>query len=122
MVAPDSISTLALKRDGSLWAWGRNAEGQLGLGDTADRPTPVRVGSSSDWASIAFGSCALGVKRDGSLWGWGPNYSGEVGVGDKLPRADAGPHRQRRRLGRGGLPVRGRPEPCAPTGPSGPGA
>lgn len=88
MVAPDSISTLALKRDGTIWAWGRNAEGQLGLGagDTADRPSPVKMGIDTDWASVSFGSAAVAVKKDGSLWGWGPNYVGDVGVGDANPR------------------------------------
>ncbi|HAV43566.1 TPA: hypothetical protein DCX15_06090, partial [bacterium] len=35
--------TLAIKKDGTLWAWGHNEEGQLGLGDTRDRYTPTRV-------------------------------------------------------------------------------
>ena len=40
-----SYHSLALKQDGSLWAWGLNNYGQLGLGDTADRHTPTRVGA-----------------------------------------------------------------------------
>ncbi|HEX9884496.1 MAG TPA: hypothetical protein VGA79_11065, partial [Desulfobaccales bacterium] len=35
--------SLALKADGSLWAWGNNGNGQLGVADTRDRKTPTRV-------------------------------------------------------------------------------
>ena len=41
----DSYHTLALKRDGTLWAWGFNQFGQLGLGDTTDRLIPTEVGT-----------------------------------------------------------------------------
>ncbi len=40
------IYSLGLQVNGSLWAWGRNIYGQLGLGDTADRNTPTRVGTA----------------------------------------------------------------------------
>ena len=39
--------TVALKSDGSLWAWGGSNYGQLGLGDTRDRHTPTEVGGGS---------------------------------------------------------------------------
>jgi prepilin-type N-terminal cleavage/methylation domain-containing protein len=41
--------TLAIKQDGSLWGWGRNDSGQLGLNDTIDRYVSIRVGTEIDW-------------------------------------------------------------------------
>jgi alpha-tubulin suppressor-like RCC1 family protein len=46
--------TLSVKTDGSLWSWGSNASyGQLGLGDTTPRSSPVQVGSLMTWNKIA---------------------------------------------------------------------
>ena len=39
--------SLAVKKDGTLWAWGFNGNGELGLGDTRERHTPTEVGSGS---------------------------------------------------------------------------
>jgi alpha-tubulin suppressor-like RCC1 family protein len=78
--------TLALKKDGSLWAWGYDAAGQLGVGDT-NRLTPTQVGTANDWAAVACGTgCSLALKKDGSLWAWGNNYYGQLGLGDTIQR------------------------------------
>jgi alpha-tubulin suppressor-like RCC1 family protein len=63
---------LALKTDGSLWAWGKNDKGQLGDGTTMDREQPVRIGSDTNWAQFTAGwGATLAVKTDGTLWEWG---------------------------------------------------
>lgn len=70
----------------SLWAWGANGRGQLGLGDTATRTHPVRVGTSS-WAVVSAGQDhTLAVASDGSLWAWGANGLGQLGLGDTTDR------------------------------------
>ena len=75
--------TLALRGNGSLWSWGRNQYGQLGLGDTKNRLTPNRVGTANDWAALACGQdWSLALKTDGSLWAWGDNRMGALGLGD----------------------------------------
>ena len=77
--------SLGLKADGSLWAWGYNGYGQLGLGDYTNRRSPTKVGTG--WVAIAGGySHSLGLKADGSLWAWGNNGSGQLGLGDTTNR------------------------------------
>jgi alpha-tubulin suppressor-like RCC1 family protein len=82
-IAGGCFHTTALKSDGTLWAWGGNFDGQLGLGDTTQRNSPVQVGSDNKWVSIA-GSCdsTIALKSDGTLWAWGYNNDGQLGLGD----------------------------------------
>src|SRR5262249_48253015 len=64
--------SLALKRDGSLWAWGQNDRGQVGDGTKSTLFSPTLITQDHDWKTIqagAFNSFAL--KRDGTIWGWG---------------------------------------------------
>jgi alpha-tubulin suppressor-like RCC1 family protein len=74
---------LALKTNGTLWAWGRNDCGQLGLGTFAATNHPVRVGRDSDWVAFSAGGAgwhgghSAAIKRDGSLWTWG-NWRGRT--------------------------------------------
>jgi Regulator of chromosome condensation (RCC1) repeat len=71
-VTAGGASFYALKHDGTLWTWGDNHRGQLGLGHYERMLTPQRVGTGSDWASITAGSAqCFALKTDGSLWSWG---------------------------------------------------
>jgi alpha-tubulin suppressor-like RCC1 family protein len=89
LIAAGFNHTLAIQKDGSLWAWGYNDSGQLGLGDYTPPPThrvPTRVGTASDWVAVAAGAeHSLGLKADGTLWAWGQNGWGKLGLG---PSAD----------------------------------
>lgn len=77
--------TLALKSDGSLWAWGKNDKGQIGDGTNADKYYPVRIGNSSNWISISCGgNQTFAIKSDGTLWGWGWNDFETLGDGSNL--------------------------------------
>ncbi len=78
--AAGSAHTLALKKDGTVWAWGSNDKGQLG-DDTGDSSkTPVLVKGLKGVIAIAAGSShSLAVKADGTLWAWGNNVSGQLG-------------------------------------------
>jgi alpha-tubulin suppressor-like RCC1 family protein len=80
--------TVAVKTDGTLWAWGDNGFGQLGDGTTTARLTPVQVGTDTHWASVAAGAGhTVAVKTDGTLWAWGYNHYGELGDGTTTDRA-----------------------------------
>lgn len=83
-VSGGAFHTVAVKTDGTLWSWGRNdIGGQLGLGDTDHRSSPVQVGGLSDWSKVAVGSYhSLAIKTDGTLWAWGDNRFGHLGLGD----------------------------------------
>ena len=74
--------TAAIKTDGTLWTWGRNDFGQLGINDTNMRCTPVTVfGSATNWKQVACGrEHTTAIKADGSLWTWGYNNNGQLGI------------------------------------------
>jgi alpha-tubulin suppressor-like RCC1 family protein len=74
---------VALKSDGSLWAWGWYRPGLVGLGDsTYYCGTPTRVGTETNWINICAGAGhTLGLKNDGSIWAWGDNSRGQLGDG-----------------------------------------
>jgi alpha-tubulin suppressor-like RCC1 family protein len=99
--------SLALKEDGTVWAWGYNQEGELGNGAASnaketkcentsepgdaqvrssctDSPTPVQVSGLDGVETIAAGSVhALALKEDGTVWAWGANDQGQLGNGTK---------------------------------------
>lgn len=87
-VAAGGSHSLAIASDGSLWAWGANADGQLGDGTTTIRATPVAVAPGRTWSAVsAGGSHTLALATDGSLWAWGSGGSGELGDGTSTSRA-----------------------------------
>jgi alpha-tubulin suppressor-like RCC1 family protein len=65
---------------GELWCWGRGSWGRLGTGNQDDQPQPVRVGTRSDWKSVAAGDWhACAVATDSTLWCWGHADQGQAG-------------------------------------------
>jgi alpha-tubulin suppressor-like RCC1 family protein len=82
MVAAGAWHTIALKTAGTLWSWGYNGEGELGLGVSGDINTPSQVGTQSDWSSFSAGSWhTLVLKTDRTIWSWGRNNYGQLGLG-----------------------------------------
>jgi alpha-tubulin suppressor-like RCC1 family protein len=63
----------AIKTDGSLYCWGDNADGEIGIGTTgADVPAPTRVGTDTDWIAVGAGQQrTCGIKGAGELHCWG---------------------------------------------------
>ena len=87
LVAPGLLHTIAIRADGTMWAWGGNSNNQLGDGTATSRYNPVRVTAYSDWQFGAAGARhSLGRRANGNLYGWGSNDSGQLGSsGTKLP-------------------------------------
>jgi alpha-tubulin suppressor-like RCC1 family protein len=84
-VAGGGHHSLALKSDGSVWAWGWNVRGQLGNGTGNDSDVPVQVPGLSGVTAIAAGSeHSLAVRSDGSVWAWGLNEDGQLGNGTTI--------------------------------------
>lgn len=81
-IAAGGGHTLALKSDGTVWAWGLNTSGQLGNLSNVNSSIPVQVNSISTVTAIAAGDAhSMALKADGTVWAWGGNVSGQLGNG-----------------------------------------
>jgi alpha-tubulin suppressor-like RCC1 family protein len=76
--------SMALKTDGTMWAWGANGQGQLGDNTQGvTRSSPIQIGSLTTWSKIACGKYhSMAIKTDGTMWLWGTNYQGSIGNND----------------------------------------
>ena len=82
----------AIKTDGTLWTWGVNGDGQLGINvqaSTSGRSTPVTTFlGGNNWKSVACGGYRISaIKTDGTLWTWGRNDSGQLGTNNLITRS-----------------------------------
>jgi alpha-tubulin suppressor-like RCC1 family protein len=84
---------LALKNDGTVWAWGDNSNGELGNNNTVSTSIPVQVRGSDNIgfltgiSAIAAGQqFSLALKNDGTVWAWGENSTGQLGDNSSLER------------------------------------
>jgi alpha-tubulin suppressor-like RCC1 family protein len=95
-VSAGSAHTVALKSDGTLWAWGYNGFGQLGDGSITPHLFPEQIcmvegacSSTTDnnWVSVSAGSAhTVALKSDGTLWAWGWNFYGQLGDGSTVEK------------------------------------
>ena len=85
-VSAGSGHSIALKKDGTVWTWGYNGEGQLGTRGAEDNrfPKPDQVKELSGITAVVAGDRhSLALKGDGTVWAWGNNGSGRLGDGTK---------------------------------------
>ena len=82
-IAAGSSTSFAIAADGSLWTWGANSFGELGIGSREKSTRPHLVAAGNDWAVVSAGTFhSSGVRPDGTLWTWGRNSQGQLGNGD----------------------------------------
>ena len=73
-ISASSAHTLAIKIDGTLWAWGSNQQGKLGNRSMTSSYVPIQIGTDSDWKAITGGlHYSVALKNNGTLWAWGLN-------------------------------------------------
>lgn len=82
---------VALNKSGTAYAWGSNSKGELGVGDTVARSSPVAVVGGLTFHRVFFGTAnrsnSFGLTEDGTLYAWGENTAGVLGVGDTVARS-----------------------------------
>jgi alpha-tubulin suppressor-like RCC1 family protein len=95
-ISSNAFSSSAIKTDGTLWTWGYNSFGQLGINATTDRSTPVTtILGGTNWQSVSSGNLyTAAIKTDGTLWLWGSNYytglgnnGGQLGINNTIDRS-----------------------------------
>jgi len=73
-------NTLAIKKDGTLWSWGYNVDGQLGDNTVNAKSSPVQtISYGTNWQKVSAGVATAAIKTDGTLWTWGKNIDGALG-------------------------------------------
>ncbi|HTE01925.1 MAG TPA: hypothetical protein VK668_21700 [Mucilaginibacter sp.] len=84
--------TLAIKKDGSLWAWGFNVQGDLGTPTVYQvQQAPIPIGTDKDWDKLFAGwrnYGSFGIKRNGTLWAWGSNRTYQLGLDRLIKSSD----------------------------------
>ncbi|WP_158513104.1 RCC1 domain-containing protein [Myxococcus hansupus] len=81
-IAAGNLHAVALRKNGSVWSWGRNSAGQLGDGTNIQRDSPVPLRELANVKAITAGrDFAVALHDDGTVWAWGANDSGQLGDG-----------------------------------------
>jgi len=90
--AKGSYYSLALRADGTVWGWGNNASGQLGVSGITYSTVPIQVPDVTDVVAISAGpSHVVALRRDGTAWAWGSNLNAQLGDNTFEDRTLPGP-------------------------------
>ena len=86
---PNNGQTLVEISDGTYWAWGDGADGQLGDDSTANEPSPIQIQPPAGvtYASFASGGAtSYGLTPSGDVYAWGNGSTGQLGDGKATAR------------------------------------
>jgi hypothetical protein len=85
-VIGNSSRIIALKSDGTMWGWGLNTGGELGLGHVLNVSSPTQIFTNrKNWSSIqSSGSGTIAVTDTGEIWVSGGQYRGALGTGTNI--------------------------------------
>lgn len=82
-VVAGQYHSIGIKSNGTMWVWGDNYYGQLGIGSTVDVPTPTQIGTANNWTKIAAGyNHSFAINNTGVLSAWGMGTAGILGTGN----------------------------------------
>jgi alpha-tubulin suppressor-like RCC1 family protein len=97
-------ATYGIKTNGTLWSWGINQGGQLGLnqgwpdgsGGYVRISSPTQIGTNTDWSLLPKGTnagnmCIAAIKTNNTLWVWGRNDNGQLGLNQGFPAYASSP-------------------------------
>ena len=80
--------SIGLKLNNTIWSWGNNLYGQLGVGDLNTRTIPTQSGSNALWRYVSCGLVhSMGIQINGTIWSWGRNSYGQLGLGNFTNRS-----------------------------------
>jgi alpha-tubulin suppressor-like RCC1 family protein len=86
-IATGWYHTIALRSNGTVWAWGNNLYGQIGDGTKINRALPVQISGLSEVSAIAAGTYHSAALVNGRVWTWGNNFYGQLGDGTTTDRS-----------------------------------
>jgi RHS repeat-associated protein len=85
-IATGQNQALVLRSDGSVWVWGTNQVGEMGIANVTQATFPLRVPGVSNGVSVAAGFLhSILAEQNGTVWTWGANNGGQLGTGNYLP-------------------------------------
>jgi alpha-tubulin suppressor-like RCC1 family protein len=88
-ISAGGVHSLAVRQNGTAWAWGWNPTGELGDNTVVSKRSPISViGGFTDWCQISAGyKHSLAVRTNGTAWSWGCNQYGQLGTNNTVSRS-----------------------------------
>ena len=87
-MSAEFYGSFAIKTDGTMWAWGDNDNGKLGINSQINKSSPTQIGALTSWQQVAaMADGGYAIKNDGTLWSWGRNLYGSVGDNTVIQRS-----------------------------------